>query len=271
MQRVTIKYLKDEDRSERIRCNIHDTLRRKDWLAHLIPKASGGEVGIICGGPSLGSFVEDIRQRQRGGMKLLATNGAHDYLVEKKIQPDFAASMDHRAENAAFYKTPGAGTIYLIASRCHPLVYEALEGMDVRVWHAKAYDEADAEEAILGPDVNMIGGGSTIGSRALYIAMLMGFKRFHFFGLDSCLLGDEHHAYPQPWNDGKRVLRVLIGPDPGGLVFYCHEWMVAQYEEMRRIFQKIHGGETPEVEDIQVHGPGLIAEMLRHDIEAVPA
>jgi hypothetical protein len=46
---------------------------------------------------------------------------------------------------------------------------------------------------------------------ALPLFRMLGFKRFHILGCDSCLEDGAHHAYEQKENDNQVVVSVRIG------------------------------------------------------------
>ena len=70
-------------------------------------------------------------------------------------------------------------------------------------------------------------GGSTVLLRAIPLFRMLGFKRFHIFGCDSCLEENKHHAYEQLENDDELIIPVNVS----GKIFNCHPWMVSQAQE----------------------------------------
>lgn len=104
--------------------------------------------------------------------------------------------------------------------------------------------------------------------RALCVLRMMGFKKFHVFGVDSCVVGYDvpdrtgvtdaelsiqHHAYPQPENDNAPVLPVIVK----GKTFYCHPWMISQAQEFMDLI-RVMGNEM----ELDVRGPGLLSWIL---------
>ena len=90
--------------------------------------------------------------------------------------------------------------------------------------------------------------------RALPMLRMLGLKRIHMFGFDSCLSGDAHHAYPQPENDGEPLMPVTCG----GRTFMCLPWMVSQATEFLDMVKFM--GEHIE---LAVYGDGLIAQIIK--------
>jgi SAM-dependent methyltransferase len=216
------------------------------------------EVMILGGGPSLNLHADEIRRLRADGVKLIALNGAHDWCLDNGLLPSAQIIVDARPFNARFTRRPVvaddeyAGTKYLIASQCDPSVLEGLPKDQVLLWHTTAEmirDELDAVHEIWYG----VPGGSTVLLRALPLLRMLGYRKFHLFGCDSCLTEAEHHAYSQPENDDPLVIPVTVG----GRVFYCHAWMVSQAQEFMTLI-KFMGDEL----EIEVHGDGLLGHIL---------
>ncbi len=101
-------------------------------------------------------------------------------------------------------------------------------------------------------------GGSTVVLRAIPLLRMLGFRRMHVFGWDSCVSGDEHHAYPQAENDRQPTFPVTVG----GRVFWCVPWHMSQACEFRDLVRFL-GDEV----ELAVYGDGLIAHMLQTGAE----
>ena len=97
-----------------------------------------------------------------------------------------------------------------------------------------------------------IPGGSTVLLRAIPLLRMLGFKRFHLFGCDSCL-SEGHHAYAQPENDTELVLDTIVG----GRVFKCHAWMVQQGQGFIDLIKYL-GNDI----ELEVYGDGMLAHTL---------
>ena len=93
--------------------------------------------------------------------------------------------------------------------------------------------------------------------RALPLLAMLGFRKVEVFGWDSCLEGDQHHAYDQPENECKSVVTMKVG----GREFKCHPWMSVQAHEVQRVIRHILG--RIDTFQMKVHGDGLIAHILQ--------
>jgi len=164
---------------------------------------------IVGGGPSL----RTVKALEPG--RIVALNGVHDYLLAKGVKPWGMVICDPREDNARFVRNPQPGVLYFIASQCHPAVFDALEGFDVVLWNNGTLDAITPPvlNEIYGRSTTIVGGGTTVGMRALELGWVMGFRSFHLYGMDSCLSGDVHHAYEQSVRGGTtdEVVKIEIG------------------------------------------------------------
>lgn len=229
---------------ERVIANVDASLARglpdlKEAPAH------DGVVCIVGGGPSLAGFVGEIMARKKNGQQVWALNGAHDWLVDHGISPDAAWLVDSRPDNAGFYEMTLPHTAYYIAGRCDPAVFAALEGRNVITWWDQSVQQLVTDKLI-------IGGGTTIGMKALCGAYALGYRHMHLYGYDSSYSDLDHHAYAQPMNDGETVYEVRVGAD--GPVYRASGWMLGQVKNF--------GAIAPALADagciIELHGDGLL-------------
>jgi uncharacterized Rossmann fold enzyme len=213
---------------------------------------------IVCGGPSMKSRVDEIRQRQRRGAKVITVNNTLSFLMARGIKPHAHVMLDARPENVEFLKDAPKGVRYLLATQCHPSLFETLADHEVVVWHNFIGEEL---RKLLEPywethPIVMVPGGGTVGLRALNLAWLSGYKRVHIYGMDGSYAADgSHHAYPQALNDGERTLDVQCGPKR----YRCAYWQVRQCEEFREAYVHLTG----EGVRVWVHGEGLIPDVWR--------
>lgn len=215
------------------------------------------DVILLGGGPSLAQFEDEIRAKRDAGAKLITTNGTYNWCLERGIKPSAQVIVDAREFNKRFVEPAIPDCRYLIASQCHPAVFDAIPHDQVVMWHAAMYDELISEiDSIYGPkDIAWfpVLGGSTVMLRAIPLLRMLGFKRMEVYGFDSCLMDDAHHAYSQPENDSERVVKVTVG----GRVFKCHAWMCSQAQEFVDIMRLM----ADEVQ-LAVHGDGAIAHII---------
>lgn len=236
-----------------IMANIERNIRRP--LPQVQPYEPQDEpIGIIAGGPSLLKHEDEIREKHAAGMKLISVNGTHDWLLERGIRPSAHFMVDSRRFNARFVKKWQKKTKYLIASQCHPLVFDTLEDAQVYVFHSgsDSIQTNILQDHYLG-QCFISPGGSTVVLRAIQTLRMLGFTHMEIWGFDSCLMDDEHHAYKQKENDGQKVIRIEVGERE----FQCHPWMVSQANEFTSMSEQLG-----HLMHLIVHGDGLIAHMI---------
>ncbi len=135
-------------------------------------------ISIVCYGPSLKKTWRNIPR------PIMTVSGAHDFLLERGVVPDFHVDCDPREHKAQMLKESHPDVHYLMASVCHPSYWEKLKGRKVSLWHLHNGKETDGWLKANDPNTPPVGGGTTVGSRALQVANLMGYERFHIFGMD---------------------------------------------------------------------------------------
>jgi len=210
------------------------------------------EVMILGGGPSLNQSEDEIRALKDSGVKVVTLNGAYNWCLERGITPVTQVMVDAREFNARFTKPVREDCMYLLASQCHPTVFEGLPKERTYLWHTSAAQIVPIVKEKYGAFWS-VPGGSTVLLRAIPLLRMLGFKRQHLFGCDSCLTDERHHAYTQIENDQEVVVPIVVG----GRLFRCHPWMAAQAQEFINLIKQL-GDEI----ELEVHGDGLLAYIL---------
>lgn len=210
------------------------------------------ECMILGGGPSLGQFVDEIKQKREEGVKLITMNGTYNWALEHGLTPSAQVVVDAREFNSRFTKPVVDKCIYLIASQCHPSVLNGLPQDRTYLWHTTA---ADIREALTERYKQwwQIPGGSTVLLRTIPLMRTLGYKKFHLYGCDSCIMDTGHHAYAQPENDKDFVIPVTAG----GRVFQCTGWQASQAQEFLALIR--HLGDEIE---LATYGDGLLNHLL---------
>ncbi len=233
--------------------------------------AHDGNFVIAASGPSLPSFVEEIKSEREKGRTICAINGAHDFLCGHGIEPDLFVSCDPRITVLANIQKESPKTKYLLASRCHPSLFD-LKGKQVVVWHSfssktdaatnptkpvMTWDDFEPdEECEVWKGRLGVGGGSTSGLRAIYIAYLMGYRRIILYGMDSCLAADRRTKRFSGENVGNgKVVDVVVGGS--GRRFWCNGAMAKQASEFQAVLSILVGL------NVTSHGNGLLTEILK--------
>jgi uncharacterized Rossmann fold enzyme len=250
--------------------NIKSSIQRDlPWFTGF--RDEGRTAVLVCGAPSMRDHVADIRWHKRHGARIVSVNNAWRFLEEHNITPDVHVMLDARPENAEFVKDAPRTTRYVLASQCHPDVFDALADREVVLWH-NAFGDHDKIQSLLEllkpydatHPIVLVPGGCTVGLRSLWLCALSGFRRVHVYGMDSSYADNgQHHAYPQPLNDGEQVIEVVMA----GKRYRCAAWMARQAEEFKQAWADLRNYRTPDGQlepvTIHVHGRGLIPDMAR--------
>jgi hypothetical protein len=211
------------------------------------PCRHDGNMVLVGSGPSLPLFVDEIRQHQAKGRTVVAIKGAHDYLMAHGITPDLWVCLDPRDKRNGIQRK-NKKTVYLLASRCDPVMFEHLADCNVMLWHS--WSQGDELSAVT--DKYCIGGGTTSGLRAVNIGYVLGFRNFILYGYDSCLGADNKLRVDGSTDD--RVMDVWVGNS--GRKFRCTPEMAQQAKEFQKIYELM-----PDVSIIS-WGDGLITAII---------
>lgn len=214
------------------------------WLRSEV--AHDGHAVIVGGGPSLKGQIEEIRLREQNDQRIFATNATYNWLFGQGIKSSAHVMLDARRENTEF--TPMDNPICYYASQCHPDLFDEVKKKSVVLWHPLI----DGIQGIIGNNTgdNLVGGGCSVGLKAICLAFILGYRNFHLYGFDSCYEDDQHHAYVQPLNDGAKIVDVMVGDRK----FKCAAWMMTQAEQFKEMLPAL----LKEGCTITVHGDGLI-------------
>ena len=219
------------------------------------------EVMLLCGGPSLEDFRDEIVAANRAGMPAITVNGAYNWLIEAGGRPGAQVIVDAREFNRRFVEPVVLQCKYLVSSQCDPVLVGTLPKSQTWLWHGAG----DVVQSVINDYASSKGqqrewypvpGGTTVTLRALPLLAMLGFRKISVYGFDSCLRGDDHHAYAQAENDGERVMDISVA----GREFKCHGWMVKQAAEFQDVLRHLL---IPAGVEIAVHGDGLISTIIK--------
>lgn len=180
-----------------------------------LPQLDFARVCVCASGPSLADHIEDIRARKSAGWHVAAMNGSYNFLRQHGIVADLFFMVDARqGKNLHFIEDPDPKTTFVIASQCHPEIFDYLlvDGLwahltKVLLWQM-FHDQAgiDAIRATRSDQsAAMFVGLLNVGHSCLNALLALGYRDWHLFGYDGSMRGDAKHAFPQSQNDGEAV------------------------------------------------------------------
>lgn len=257
--KIKARCVADSDtRAEHIKyaLDLHEKKRIKLFAPSPVNDA---EIAIIGSGPSVRTQLGKIKKLAKSGVRTIACKGAHDWMLKNKLTPWAGLLVDPqehmRDEN--FLIRPG-GIIYFIATQAHPAMFDAL---------LDGYKDLPGDQSVVGFHLAMkshmdllrghvqVVGGSTSGLRAMVLAHMMGFRKMHLFGFDSCLAGGSKGNHlrkitGQEWGTSKehQVLPLWIE----GREFRADPAMASQANEFQEQVKFMEGAK------ILAHGDGMI-------------
>lgn len=249
---------------ERIYNNMWVNIRRQ--LPQLEPyPANEYKAMLLCGGPSLNDYVQEIKRKRKAGWKLITVNGVHDWALDHGMTPSLQIMIDGRAFNTRFVQRPQETCRYAIASQAATEVFDALEGYDVHIWHT-GFSSAKEKRILdryygfpIGKTLSRhwfaVPGGTSVGTRAIGIATTIGIRRLDLYGFDCCYRDDTHHAYEQPENDYGKGSQ--WGVKIGRRKFRADPWMTLQADEFCQMASHL-----PHDLKMNVKGDGIVAYLI---------
>lgn len=159
----------------------------------------------ICGyGPSLAESWKDV------SYPLLTVSGAHDFLIERGIIPDFHAECDGRDHKTKHLEKPNREVMYLMATVCNPKMWDQLDGCEVEYWHCAHGKHVVDWIGKNDSGATLVAGGSTVGLAAIHIAGILGFRKFRLFGFDGNLRDGVRHSGPH-YGPPQKVIKRQAG------------------------------------------------------------
>jgi hypothetical protein len=233
---------------------------------------SDDEVMILAGGPSLAEYEQEIKAKRALGIKAVTLNAAYGWALERGLGPVTSVVMDARPFNARFVKPIRPDCTYLIASQCDPSVLVGLPPERTYLWHTMIDLTRDILTEHYPEGWYRVLGGVTVLLRTIPLLGMLVHRRFTVYGADSCLMGDAHHAYSQPENDGAPIIpviatadgRVVADGEAEGRIFYCNPWMIAQANQFIELIRSPIGDEV----ELDIKGDGLLKHILTVASEA---
>ena len=226
---------------------INSAIRRS--LPQVVPTQSTDDepFAVACFGPSLADTWEELKPF---GRRIMTCSGSHRFLIDHGIVPQFHVEVDPREHKVDLIGEPHPDVRYLIASTCHPKVFDHLSKNDVRLWHV--FDNADDAIRTLPQGEWALTGGCSVGLRCLTLARFLGYRNLHVFGMDGCEGKTGKHAAPHPNQAKGHAITVVDGVEykttPGFL------------EAARQTFHELD--QMPDV-TAKFYGDGLVQALAK--------
>ncbi len=144
-----------------------------------LPEADGQELPVLR---VVASGLSAYQALPEG--PTMAVNGGLKVFRERGISPTYWAGCDPQELLSEFIEDPPEATTYLVASKCHPKVFETLKGRDVRLWHLDDYPTWYDRRVPCAVSVTLT---------AMSLMTRLGWRRFQVWGWDGCYIDGKHH------------------------------------------------------------------------------
>jgi hypothetical protein len=245
----------DDDLHRNIKAN---SARPRQMLRRWVKtEPAHDHVAVLVGsGPSLADTLDEVRAHAQAGAVIFAMNGAATYLHDRGITADYQVMIDPREETKQLV---GVAKDHLIASQCHPAIFDALP--HARLYHLQIEgiddDLPTYEEAFA-----LVGGAASVGNTSTVLAYVLGFRTLHLYGYDSSHRSAQSHAFHQRMNDGEPNCVVVWN----GKEYRTSLTMKLQAEKAQETLSAL----TTAGCTIHVHGSGLLPDMWNTPMEVLP-
>ncbi len=218
-------------------------------------EAKKGPLYIVCSGPSLLDSWQELIDRPG---EIWALNAAFDWLCKQGIRPDYGVCLACENQILNYFQEASEGDKYLFASQTHPELMDRVldRGGSVTLWHT-----AHPMEWGISPTAGelLIYGGGTVGTRAIDLAWVLGWRDIHILGMDACLSPDGRIAVETPmYEDRKQDLCTFIS---NGRAFVALPSHARQVEDFGAVVRPLIGA------TITFYGDGLLAWSQRRTDE----
>lgn len=225
-------------------------------IPHLVQlQPHGGRCVIVGAGPSVEGYVDQIRdfKEEHEFNTVMTLNGAHDWLIKQGVKPRIHVIFEPDLEDVrdALGGDPQEGIAYYVASQSSLTVFDQLKGYHRVLWHPEqapqGYQEAIAQYF---PGEFMVAGGYATFFRTISIAVILGYRDFELFGVDSSFDASSHlNGYAianceqkfDVWGVDPRTNRLKKFVTQGGLAFQANEFINFCKANHPNLRVRIHG------------------------------
>lgn len=209
-------------------------------------------LAVIGGGPSL-----KLAEIEQFNGERMVCGTAHGHLRRNNVRFDYAVAYEPDPVETLFFMNPLKTAHYLVATHCHISLFDVLQACRVSVW-CSAGDMPRWH--LPWPPV---GGGCMVALRAIPLAVIMGYKDLHLFGIDSSFSDDGEYAYDQREFGAAYRTPTLIHRKVGDRSFMTSRAFDLQARQLMSMLDK-----WGHLFKVTVHGDSMIAAMVKEREDA---
>ncbi len=198
-----------EDRWDNVVSNVKAVQQRVTWA-----EAHDRHAILACYGPSIKENIHFLySQFQEGNADVISVSGAHDFLINNDIVPQFHVECDPRPHKADNIAKGIPGVRYLLGSAVHPVLTEKLAGSDISLWHISSKFNARIIDMV-EPGATFVSGFLNVGLTSIPLLYRMGYRHFYIYGMDCSFKDGEIWAGPHAQKKNQKdqeQLQVMCG------------------------------------------------------------
>lgn len=234
---------KDDTLRKKIEANVATNIERGLPAADFSRRVGQPPIAIVGYGPSLAQTWE--RLRDFAG-EIVTVSKAHDYLVERGIQPRYHVDVDVSVSKMYCITKPQAGTTYLMATKMVPDVLDGLKDHTVELFHVPIWGDEDADPRY--PRAKLLFDATQTASDIFF---QRGHYAQHWFGVDYGMSGGKTYPGEHPG-----TAHEAMPLDLGGERHTTSTIMVSGLLMAEHLFH------TRPMMNVTIHGDGLLGTYL---------
>lgn len=219
---------------------------------------------FVAGGPSLALHLDELREKSLDdNYDVYTSNQTCKYLLANDIKPKFHVIIDPTEKKKKDLDYDCDDITLILGLQCNPAVFEVVgKRKAFKFLAASAMDHTPsdvevAQAAVTDDDPTLIGigGGSMMGTRAIYLASSLGYRRIEYYGFDACVSYENGRVQCYPFNKqrAENILEVEAG---NGKKFYSTIAFARQATEMVSLLDKLPGME------VVIHGESFMSNQV---------
>lgn len=189
--------------------NIDSNLSHKMPDLSEIRNTQTGDAMILAGGPSVDGQIEEIHGLKAKGVPLIVISRMYPWCTAHGLKPDYVVSLDCMDEQEKGFEELQEDVTYLLASVTRPSIVQKLAGEKRYVWDTKDDRKVQDMRRKHGyTTATVINGGGSVAIACLSLAMNLGFKDLHVFGLD-CMMTNPAKSHASGISGESVMLRIF--------------------------------------------------------------
>jgi hypothetical protein len=232
-----------------------------------VEEPNTGKAIIVGGGPSIADQLDKIKEFAADkNNAIFALNWAHTWLIKNGILPTACVMFEIDVDPCQIIDNTHPDVTYYVCTHCHPLTLDGLKDRKVVLWHSppNSPGEKIALDELFPGDLNL-GGGIATFLRSMSIALVLGYRQFELFGVDSSFPDDYPSThiigYPTITSPKADGIFIYAKDDKSGEVrrFKTVGYLAYQVEEFIKYLKVNHM-----LFRLKVHGDTLLAFVHRN-------